>query len=430
MKRILISALLFATPLLLCAGCKDDNKGGGDITPKEYPTVIPATDRFPAVAWHGVRHDFATPERFLEAQQMGITLNYSRLVNLETALKALDAAATTDVKLIVECEELYNDDKRADAVRTLMTHEALGGYFMEDEPAPDRFEDIGRRIREIEAIDPNHICYCNIFPTLTAETYQAWKMNGYTDYVRDFIRKAKPQFLSFDEYPVHTDRMDGTVGQILVKGTWYPTLETARNEARRNGLELWAFMLTCPHTAYPQPTMDHLRLQAYSDLAYGAQVLQCFTYWVPEVENNDFWQYRDAPITLDGTRTETYDLVKAMLDEVQQVAWIFRGATVESVFHSRPGGTIPDLTTQLTELPECVESLTLRNGSQALVSILANHGFRFMLLQNTDVSNKMQCMIRLKEGVRRVNRDGTVTLATEDEEIQTIAPGDVRIYMW
>ena len=84
----------------------------------------------------------------------------------------------------------------------------------------------------------------------------------------------------------------------------------------------------------------------------------------------------------------------------------------------------------MTSLPECVETLTLRDGSQALVSILANHGFRFMLLQNTDVSNKMQCMIRLKEGVRRVNRDGTVTLATEDEEIQTIAPGDVRIYMW
>ena len=47
MKRILISALLFATPLLLCAGCKDDNKGGGDVTPKEYPTVIPSPP------WHG-----------------------------------------------------------------------------------------------------------------------------------------------------------------------------------------------------------------------------------------------------------------------------------------------------------------------------------------------------------------------------------------
>lgn len=426
MKRIFISALLCAAPLLVLCGCKDDNDSqGADAGPKEYPTVIPSTDRFPAVAWHGVRHDFATPERFQEAQEMGITLNYSRLVNLQTALKALDAAAATDVKLIVECEELYADDKRADAVRTLMTHEALGGYFMEDEPAPQKFEDIGRRIREIEAIDPAHICYCNIFPTLTAETYQAWGMGGYVDYVRQFIRQAGPQFLSFDEYPVHTNGTD-----ILVKGTWYPTLETARNEARRNGLELWAFMLTCPHTAYPQPTMEHLRLQAYSDLAYGAQALQCFTYWVPEVENNDFWQYRNAPIALDGTRTETYDLVKAMLDEVQQVAWIFRGATVESIFHSRPGGTIPDLTTQLTELPECVETLTLRDGSQVLVSILNNHGFRFMLLQNTDVINKLQCMIRLKEGVRRVNRDGTVTLASEDEEIQTIAPGDVRIYMW
>lgn len=433
MKRTFIAALL-AAPLLLCASCKEESSGanGADDNggPKEYPTAIPSTDRFPAVAWHGVRAEQATAERFLEAEQMGITLNYSRLRNLETALKALDEAAKTNVKLIVECDELYNDEKRADAVRTLMTHKALGGYFMDDEPAPQKFEDIARRMREIEAIDADHICYCNIFPTLTAETYLAWGMGGYTDYVRKYIRTCQPKFLSFDEYPVHTDRMDGTVGQILVKGTWYPTLETARTEALRWGLDLWAFMLTCPHTAYPQPTTDHLRLQAYSDLAYGAQVLQCFTYWVPEVADNDFWMYRNAPIAEDGTRTETYDLVKAMLDEVQNVAWIFRGATVEGVWHTRPGGTIPDMTTQLTDLPECVSQMTIRDGSQALVSVQSNHGYRFMMLQNTDVVNPMQCMIRLKEGVRRVNRDGSVTLASEDEEIQTIAPGDVRIYMW
>ena len=49
--------------------------------------------------------------------------------------------------------------------------------------------------------------------------------------------------------------------------------------ARRVGKPLWAFTLLTPHSgAYAQPTIGGLRLQAFSDLAYGAQAIQHFTF--------------------------------------------------------------------------------------------------------------------------------------------------------
>lgn len=421
MKHILTTALLAGT-LAAFAGCNDDEGGKS----KNYPAQIPATERFPVVAWHGVRSSHGTVERFQEAEQMGITLNYSRMGNVETALKCLDNAAKTNVKLIVECNELYVDSERRDAVRRLMNHPALAGYFMDDEPAPDKFEGIGKRIDEISRMDKNHICYCNIFPTMPAEVYTQWGFPGVTDYrsyVDTYLSTCKPTFLSFDQYPiVQSDN------KLWIQDTWYPTLETASAEAKRNRLDLWAFMLTVPHTSYPQPTLDHLRLQAYSDLAYGAQVLQCFTYWTPTVADPELWNYRDAPIAEDGTRTPTYDIVKAMLDEVQQVAWIFRGGKMQGVWHL--GKNIPQGTKALTTMPEGVESMSIGDSETALVSVLTNHDFTFMVFQNTSINDKCRSSIRMKEGVRRVLRDGSVIPASEEEAVQVLDPGDVRIYMW
>lgn len=429
MKNILIAALM--APLLLCAGCEDDNNGDG--SGKTFPGQIPAAEKIPVVAWHGVRSSFASVERFKEAEAMGITLNYSRMQNTTTAMKMLDYAAQTNIKLIVEIDELYKDSEREAAVRRLMNHKALAGYFIDDEPEPSKFEGIATRIKEISAIDPHHICYCNIFPTLPNETYQtAWGKPagyGYADYAQEFISTCKPQFFSFDEYPIHEN---GT-GQILMKGTWFPTLEIARDEADKNNLELWAFLLTVPHTAYPQPTHDHLRMQAYSNLAYGAQVLQCFTYWTPTVDNSVInWNYRNGPIEEDGTRSATYNVVKNLLEEVQTLAWIFRGCEVDRVMHLTPEVRGPEKTTPLLpkNMPEMAEQITIPKGESILVSVIKNHGYTFMAVVNTNINANANATIKMKEGVRIVDHTGKITLASAADPVQVITPGDIRIYMW
>lgn len=417
MKRVIIIAL--AIPLLMSASCSNESSSNGG-PDKTYPTQIPATERFPVIAWHGVRSSFASVDRFKEVEQMGVTIDYSRRQNVETALRILDLAAQTNVKLIVEIDEFYRDADRAAAVKALMGHKALAGYFMFDEPHPKDFAGVAKTMREIQAIDSKHICYCNILPNGLPEHYEILGVKDYTEYVTRYLNECPTTFLSFDKYPiVH----DGT--NIWVQDNFYEALEVTSREAVRHNMDLWAFLLTTPHGGYPQPTPAHLRLQGYSNLAYGVQVLQCFTYWTPDPSSGD---YHDGPIAADGTRTATYDLVKNYLDEVQKVAWIFRGCKVEGVWHL--GGKLPVATKPLTTLPAGAETITIDNTESALVSVFTNHGYTFMLVQNTNVVRSQRSYVKMKPGVQRIMRDGSVTPASEEQAVQTLEPGDVRIYMW
>lgn len=48
--------------------------------------------RIPIVAWHGVRASQVSVARFREAAELGITVNYTRFSDTETACKALEYA--------------------------------------------------------------------------------------------------------------------------------------------------------------------------------------------------------------------------------------------------------------------------------------------------------------------------------------------------
>src|SRR5690606_26264105 len=110
--------------------------------------------------------------------------------------------------------------------------------------------------------------------------------------------------------------------------------------ARKSKRPLHAFLLSVAHTPYPIPTLTHRRVQGYSNLAYGAQVLQYFSYWTPV---GTTWNFHEAPIAADGARTPTYDVVKAFNAELNAVRGVFLGSEVESVGHT--GDAIPVGTT-------------------------------------------------------------------------------------
>ena len=76
------------------------------------------------------------------------------------------------------------------------------------------------------------------------------------------------------------------------------------------------------------------------------------------------------------------------------------------------------------------EEISVADNEQALVSVLKNHGYTFMIFQNTDVNNKCSSYIKMKAGARCVLKDGSVVPAEDVEEMSELSSGDVRIYMW
>src|SRR5262249_12974865 len=132
----------------------------------------------------------------------------------------------------------------------------------------------------------------------------------YQESIDRFVREVPVPQLSFDHYPVVAF---GSRRPSLRPG-WYENLEVVTAAARKVGKPMWALALAAAHGPYPVPPPAHLRMQAYSNLAYGAQGIVHFGYWTPRPVEFDF---HDGPVTAQGKRTPVYDHVKALNKEVQ-----------------------------------------------------------------------------------------------------------------
>ncbi len=131
---------------------------------------------------------------------------------------------------------------------------------------------MGEWARKVQAVDDKHFCYLNLFPNGGKEHLDALGVQSYREYVSRFDREVPMQFLSFDHYPITYDGM---------KPEWYENLEEFSDESKKGRQGFLGVRHGYQALKYPHPTLATLRLQMFSDLAYGAQGLQYFTYWRP-----------------------------------------------------------------------------------------------------------------------------------------------------
>lgn len=402
MKRVRINTLL------LC--CAETLLGAGILGAQPK---LPQKE-IPILAWYGIPADEAKVERFQELKDAGFTLNFRGYSNADEVVKALDAAQKVGVKIIAACPELRNDTEAT--VKRFMKHPALAGYFLRDEPLSSDFPALGEWARKVQAVDDKHFCYLNLFPNGGKEHLDALGVQSYREYVSRFDREVPMQFLSFDHYPITYDGM---------KPEWYENLEEFSDESKKAGKDFWAFAMATKHWKYPHPTLATLRLQMFSDLAYGAQGLQYFTYWTPV--NSEGFDYEFGPIGLDGRRTVAYDLVRQVNGEIKALSGVFAGAKVKWVRHT--GKTIPRGTQRLTKLPEPVDVLETE-GLGAVISLLENDGHTFLVIVNRDYQQPMRLIFSADPSVKRILKDGSIVSAGDYTPAMNVDPGDVAIYMW
>ena len=202
-------------------------------------------------------------------------------------------------------------------------------------------------------------------------------------------------------------------------------LEIIVEADQKNQHPFWAFALSVAHGPYPIPTVGEIKLQLFSNLAYGAQGLQYFTYWTPGKNPN--WNFHHAPIALNGKRTDVYDRIKLVNREIQNLAAVFLHSKVISVSHT--GKQIPVGTRALDKLPDPISELKTSDGG-AVVSVLEKGSRRFLVIVNRDFQNPMELTIKTDERVKRVLKDGTIVRANVYANTLEVDPGDVEIYTW
>ncbi len=374
---------------------------------------LPSAGEMTVLAWYGIPSDCTSVERFEELKNAGFTHQFTEYPDAEAMARALDTAERVGIRLIVSCPELKAEPEAT--VRRFMNHPATAGYFLRDEPSADDFAELGAWAARIRATDDAHYCYLNLFPNYAP--CETLKTDSYREYVNRFDREVPLQLLSFDHYPVVGD---------TCRPEWYENLEIFSDEARKAGKPFWAFALATAHEPYPIPDLAQLRLQVYSDLAYGAQGIQYFTYWTPE--KNPTWDFHHAPVERSsGRRTDVYDKIKQMNAEIRALSGVFLGCEVVSVRHT--GESIPRGTVRLTELPDGVKKLET-TGAGAVVSELRNGNNRFIVIVNRDFKNSMTLQIELDETASRILKDGSVVPASIYHETMVVEPGDAMIYMF
>ena len=381
----------------------------------------------PRLAWGSIPEQFTLVERFKELKDAGITHHFHYYYSsADEAAKALDAAKEAGIKVILTCPELKTDPEGI--AKRFMSHPALEAYFIKDEPKDKQaFITAGMLAERIRAVDKSHFCYLNLMPGGKTNTVGGTPYSTYLDWYADYF---KPEVVSFDNYSISIDK---STGKVAVRPDWYDNLECISDFSRNMGKPFWAFALSVSHIipskTYTEPTIEHLRLQAYSNLAYGAQGIQYFTFWTPKTNNENpedgREHYYKGPILPDGKKTTIYDLVKTVNEEIENLSFVFYGSKVKWVRHV--GIDSQNMITPLTNELDSTPIRELRGLGGGILVALHEKGDRpYLVIVNYELRfNPLE--IQPKSPVMRILKSGAATVA---EKELGMLPGDVAIYAW
>lgn len=290
---------------------------------------------FPIVAWGAPVKGFLTDEAVRDIAECHFTACLPSVGrDPDLTWRVLELAERHSLKVLVVDNRIdpgtgFTGEESYAAVDRVISrfsrHPAFLGYYLVDEPSADLFEDIGKISRYLKEHDPDHFSYINLFPNYARE----WQLglSSYKEYVEKYMETVRPEFISYDHYPILNTGM---------RSEFYPNLEIIREAALRYDTPFWGFTLCIPHGPYPYPIEGHLRFQIYSNLAYGAKGILYFKYWTTASPR---WDFHKSLVEPDGTRNSSYYDAQRVNADILALAPLLSELTSVAVYHTDP---VPD----------------------------------------------------------------------------------------
>ena len=385
-----------------------------------------------ALAYYCLYSDLATDYHFQKLVECGMNMiTIEEVDNWEQQLTLADKYGIKGVLFVNGSAGDYyrsggTDPRLAATIAKAKTYPALAGYQIFDEPSTEKIGQIRYEKDAIESMDPNpeHPVYVNLHPSSASKG--SLGVVDYFEYVETFVTECNLKLITFDQYPVFKGYIDPS---------WPRSLAAVRESALRHNIPFWAFTCCCREHSREDPTLENMRLQCNTNLAYGAQVNQFFVYRCTsgtDLAPLQTWEWKDGIV--DGVKvfiepryTEAFDVCKAYCTEMHNRGYVFAGSDVKAVRKNQ----IMDAWNEslsIHDLPDQINSLY--TSREAIVSFVENKGNEYVVVVNSLWNWTQQVAIDLTDVVYLIDHDGNFTELQPGISRFDLEGGDMLVFKY
>ena len=240
-----------------------------------------------------------------------------------------------------------------------MTHDAIWGIDLRDEPPAADFPELQEKADELYAQDPNRFPLINLLPMYAGpdQLGEEVELPGYIGdspfdsfcersayyrmHVSDYIGTVDTDIISVDIYPL----LVNDKGELDTYMHWMRNLDILAEACRKTGRDLWVITQAAGLTDVDEgeagyrfcKTVEDQRWQNYTAIAFGAKAIIYGCYY------GGWWRADSHMIDDTGKRTDTYYAVKQVNEEMSAFAEEYgkyenRGAVMYNRLHPKASG--------------------------------------------------------------------------------------------
>ncbi len=266
-----------------------------------------------------------TERRYRELAECGFNFAWN------VPVSALDACEKANIQALVHLPTTRDTAENVETclpfAEPIANHPALLGFNIIDEPSATWFPKLARVRRAVESrLTNGRYAVCNLFPDYASvgaltgvkpegEDVEGWKVEGaYETHVAQYMAALRPKMLSFDYYPLYTDRTDAA--------GFMNNMRVIADAAKAYNVPFHGFLQAVSWHGHRVPTREEYRWMAHCHFVHGAKLLSYFFYWAPYIDGGPEG-FTSALVDFDGNKTPLYEQAKAVNAEIFAMAPAF-----------------------------------------------------------------------------------------------------------
>lgn len=443
MKKTKLLAVILAMETFLFGGIGCTNNPSSSTTDKPFVNTydVLKLNEIPVSMWVTLPEKYRDDLHFSQMAESGINVitgfEYNE-TDIPAIKQSLNLADKYGMKFLVADPQIsiyitkYLSEKNKKYINDAMNRieeyvdsPAYAGQLFLDEPSRKIFAEMNDFIQAYKENYAGFRWHINMFPCYAEGGCGV----PYEQYVDDWLEMVKPDYYSFDYYPLlEYDESDYFAKPE--RENYYYNLDLLRSKTSALKIPFWSFIQTLGFSnttaeGHREPSEADIRWQVFTNLAFGAKGIQYFCYFTPGSGRETFYP---ALIDADGNKTVRYDYVKKLNDDIRDVGKILLRCDAEGMILS--GKKTSAARYKLYEEALTSYGNVIGYSGEFVGGCLKDGktGDKYLLITTLTPRDSASVTLELKSGVKNVTvieKDGNTVLVAENGKVSiNVKAGD------